>query len=80
MFERVGGSATFRIYGIAVLVFCVIHIGLQKLLQRYSNGNGKDRCESNAVRTESVDVNDTMAKSDLLLTGKGNSVDGEKGE
>ncbi|KAJ6640519.1 Major facilitator superfamily domain-containing protein 6, partial [Pseudolycoriella hygida] len=37
MFERAGGSQTFQIYGIAVLVFCVIHIGLQKLLQRYSN-------------------------------------------
>ncbi|KAG4070995.1 hypothetical protein HA402_001432 [Bradysia odoriphaga] len=34
MFERVGGSSTFRIYGIAVLIFCVVHIGLQKLLQR----------------------------------------------
>lgn len=44
MFERIGGSSTFRIYGIAVLVFCVIHIGLQKLLQR-TRMNGKDRRE-----------------------------------
>lgn len=69
MFERIGGSNTFRFYGIAVLVFCVIHIGLQKLLQRYSNGNGKDRCENNAG---SADANDTITRNDSLLTGKAN--------
>lgn len=69
MFERVGGSSTFRIYGICVLVFCVIHIGLQKMLQRYSNVNGKDRC--GVVTAERSDVNDD------LMTGKS---DAEKKE
>lgn len=72
LFERIGGSNTFRIYGIAVLVFCVIHIAVQKLLQRYSSVNGKNRSESSAIQAESASVNDTIAKNDLLLTGKGN--------
>lgn len=72
MFERVGGSSTFRIYGIAVLAFCVLHIGVQKLLQRYSNVNGKNGSESGAIQTESARADGTMTKSDLLLTGKEN--------
>lgn len=72
MFERVGGSRTFLIYGIAVLVFCVIHIGVQKLLQRYSNVNGKNRSESGAIQAESASANDTITKNDSLLTGKCN--------
>lgn len=69
MFEKSGGSTTFQIYGIAVLVFCVIHVILQKLLQRYSHVNGKDRSESHATQAESADVNNAITKSDLLLTG-----------
>lgn len=72
MFERVGGSSTFRIYGISVLVFCVIHVVLQKLIQRYSNVNGKDRFESNTVQASNEDVNDAIAKSDLLFVEKDN--------
>lgn len=70
MFERVGGSTTFRIYGISVLVFCVIHIGLQQLIKRYTNVIGKDSFESNTIQAGSADVNDTITKNDLLLTGK----------
>lgn len=71
MFDKVGGSRMFLIYGIAVLVFCVIHMVLQFLLQRYSNVHGKSRCESDAVPGDSVDVNNTITNNDLLLTGKG---------
>lgn len=72
MFERVGGSSTFRIYGISVLVFCVVHIGIQQLIQRYSNVNGKNRFESNAIQAGSADVSDTITKNDVLLTDKDN--------
>lgn len=72
LFDKIGGSQTFLYYGIAVLVFCVIHIGLQKFLERYSNVHGKDRCDSNAMQAESADVNDTISKNDLLLAGKAN--------
>lgn len=74
MFDRVGGSSTFRIYGISVLVFCVIHIGLQKLIRRYSNVIGKDSFESNTIQAGSADVNDTITKNELLLTGKEGTV------
>lgn len=36
LFESIGGSETFRIYGIVALVACLIHIIVQLLLQKYS--------------------------------------------
>lgn len=72
MFERVGGSTTFRIFGILALVFCLIHIGVQMLVKRYSNSHGKDTVESNSIQAEHTGGNDTMIKNDLLLTGKAN--------
>lgn len=65
LFDGIGGRSTFRYYGIAVLVFCAVHVGLQKWLQRYSSGNGKD---------ESASGNDAIATSDVLLVGKGGVV------
>ncbi|KAL5273717.1 hypothetical protein ACFFRR_000457 [Megaselia abdita] len=36
LFESIGGSETFRIYGIVALVACLVHIIVQLLLQKYS--------------------------------------------
>lgn len=75
LFEEVGGSRTFQIYGFSVLAFCVVHIGVQMLMQRFKV-NGKDRRENTAVQADSADVDDKMKTVDLLMTGTGN-VDGK---
>lgn len=36
LFESIGGSETFRIYGIVALVACLVHILVQLLLRKYS--------------------------------------------
>lgn len=36
LFDSIGGSETFRIYGIVALIACLVHILVQLLLQKYS--------------------------------------------
>lgn len=41
LFNKIGGSATFRYFGIGALVFLVVHILIQKLYARFNGSIGK---------------------------------------
>lgn len=34
LMESIGGSLTFRVFGVAALVLCVVHVIVQKLLEK----------------------------------------------
>lgn len=52
MFSKVGGSATFRWFGLGAMVFMVIHVVVQKLYARIVGSFGKDaQTTANGVST-----------------------------
>lgn len=41
LMESIGGSATFRLYGTIALIFCFLHVVVQKLMEKYWTRTGK---------------------------------------
>lgn len=72
LFASVGGSLTFRYYGIMSLVFFVIHVVVQKLMAKYSRGSGKD-IEVTSNKSEELNMNsgkNTNPNDNPLVNGK----------
>lgn len=53
--EGIGGSATFRWYGTVALIFCFLHVVVQKLMEKYWTRNGK-KYNSNVIPATDVNM------------------------
>lgn len=42
LFNSIGGSATFRLFGTGALIFLVVHVVIQKVYARFAGSIGKE--------------------------------------
>lgn len=75
LFESVGGSQTFRIFGFFALVFCAIHVVVQKLMEKYSNASGKNNDVNNSI--EEIDESDNITTVNNINTFDNSLVSGK---
>lgn len=54
LFETIGGSYTFRLFGIAALVFFVLHVVIQKMIVKCACTSGK---AANGGRADGGELN-----------------------
>lgn len=69
--NTVGGSATFRIFGLMALACAFLHFAVQKILDRYTTERGKDYSYSDQNKKSGGGVN-TLSVIGERTNGVGN--------
>lgn len=54
MMEHMGGSYTFRMFGIAALILFLVHVIVQKLIVKYTSGKNEHGDEDMGERKDTV--------------------------
>lgn len=78
--KAVGGAQTFRIFGYLAIVFFMMHVALQILMERFPCGRGKDDIRD-IVNEEITGINLGNGTDDCNVITVHKSLDGNfKGE
>lgn len=63
LFDSIGGSKTFKYFGIAAFGFFVIHVVLQFVISKFSDPHGKERITHSKANLNNKETDDDDANN-----------------